>query len=139
MTSNPFLDMDLSKYMDMSKFMESFKGFSTPMAVPGVDLSSMMESQRRNVEALTSANKMAFESAQTLAKRQQEIMRQTMDEMQGVAKDMMATGSTEDKVAQQAEVFQKMLETGLKHMKELSDIVAGSNKEMFDLMHSRMT
>ena len=63
---NPFLEMDVTKLMGEFK-------------VPGVDLDKMADAQRKNVEALTSANQLAAEGFQAVARRQAEILRQTLE------------------------------------------------------------
>ena len=59
--SEQFFDFDVSKYLG------DFK-------VPGVDVETIVANQRKNIEALTQANKMAFEGLQNVVKRQVEIL-----------------------------------------------------------------
>ena len=59
-TKNPFLDWDMTKLTDMQKLSESF-------AVPGVDAQVLMDTQRKNIETLTAANRTAYEGAQAIA------------------------------------------------------------------------
>ncbi len=62
-TGNPLLDGDFGRVMDFGKFAEQFK-------LPGVDSKSLIETQRRNLEAFTKANQVTFEAVQAVVQRQ---------------------------------------------------------------------
>ena len=62
----------------------------------------MIAAQRKNIEAITAANQVAFEGVQSIAKRQIEIARKATEELSQVAKELTAVGSPEDKIARQA-------------------------------------
>lgn len=134
--SNPFFNMDWTK-MDMSKFMD-FSQYMKDFKVPGMPVDGLMDSQRKNVEALTSANKLAMESAQALAKRQSEVFQEMMSQLTEVSKGMMASGGNPEKVEAQTKAVQGLFESSLKTMKEMADMVAASNKEVFEVLNKRM-
>lgn len=56
-TENPFASFDLSKMF-------------ADMKLPGLDPAALAAAQQKNFEALTAANKRAYEGYQALAKRQ---------------------------------------------------------------------
>ena len=61
--------------MDINQLMEQFK-------IPGVDVSAIMESRRKDIEALVAANRQAYEGMQKLGQRQAEMLRDAMAEWQ---------------------------------------------------------
>ncbi len=67
----PVLDFDFSKFADFNTLGSQFK-------VPGVDPAAFVEMQRRNVEAFTAANRVAYEGVQAIAQRQVEILCEAM-------------------------------------------------------------
>ena len=117
---------------DFTKFASDFK-------VPGIDLESMMSSQRRNFEALTAANRLAYEGLQSVVKRQVEIMRATVEEVAKATQTLTEAGSPQDKAAQQTELAKEAFEKALGNMRELSEMVARSNTEAFELLNKRYT
>ena len=121
-----FFDFDVSKYLG------DFK-------VPGVDVETIVASQRKNIEALTEANKLAFEGLQNVVKRQVEILRQTIDEVAQVSKDFSEPGTPQDKAAKQAEFAKDAFERALSNARELSEMIAKANSEAFDLLNKRFT
>jgi phasin family protein len=122
----PFWDMDVSKMM-------------ADMKVPGVDMDALMQSQRKNIEALTAANKLAFEGMQAVATRQTEILRQTMDELSKMMQEMMAAGTPEDRMAKQADLTKAAFEKSLANMKEIAEMIAKSNSEAADVITQRVS
>ncbi|TAN62003.1 MAG: phasin family protein [Magnetospirillum sp.] len=117
---------------DVSKYLGDFK-------VPGVDVETIVANQRKNIEALTQANKMAFEGLQNVVKRQVEILRQTMDEAAQVAKDFAEPGTPQDKAAKQAEFAKDAFERALGNARELAEMITKANSEAFDLLNKRFT
>ncbi len=130
--ANPFGDFDFTKMIDASKLMGDFK-------MPGVDVEAVVASQRRNLEALGEANKLAVEGMQAVAKRQSEIFRQMMEEASQAMRDMMAAGSPEDKASRQTELVKEAFKRAIGNMRELAEMVSKSQSEAFDVINKRVT
>ena len=130
-TGNPFLDTDLGNIMDFGKFAEQFK-------LPGVNTQALMESQRRNVEAITKANQVAFEGAQAVMQRQVEILRETLDESTKAMQNMSTTDKPEDVWAKQADLLKDAYEHGLANMRELTELSTKANTAAADLLTHRV-
>src|SRR3954464_16064123 len=130
--ANPFFDVDMSKFTDVSKLISEFK-------LPGVDVESVVASQQKNIQALTAANQLAFEGFQAVARRQSEIVRQTMEQASAIMTELMAAGSPEDKVAKQADLVKLAFEKALANARELAELVAKSNSEAADVINKRVS
>ena len=75
-----FLDVTkLMKEFDPSKIVAEFSNALKQYKLSAVDLDSLVASQKKNLEALTSANRVAFEGLQAVAKRQAEILQEKSD------------------------------------------------------------
>lgn len=118
--------------MDVTKMLGEFK-------LPGVDLEKIATAQRKNVEALTSANQLAAEGFQAVARRQAEILRQTLEEAGKSMRDLMEQSAPEDRMVKQAEMAKTAFETALSNMRELAEMVTKANTEAFDVMNRRFT
>ena len=129
--SNSNDPMNFFGQMDFSKMMQDFK-------VPGVDMESLMETQRKNVEALNQANRVAVEGMQALAQRQSEIMRQTMDEMRAAMEDLSKSANAQEMSTKQAELVKEAMEKALANMRELAEMVSKSNTEAFEVVNQRV-
>lgn len=115
---------------DISKFVGDLK-------VPGVDVEGLVGAQRKNIEALTQANKLAFEGFQAVLKRQAEIIRQSLEESSSVAKELTGVGTPQDKAIRNTELAKSVFERALSNARELSEIITKSNSEAYDLLNKR--
>ena len=130
--NTPFFDVDITKLMDISKLTADYK-------LPGVDMDQLLAAQRKNIEALTAANQLAFEGMQAVLRRQTEILRQSMEQASSMVSELMAAGAPEDKVAKNAELAKIAFEKALANMRELAEMVAKSNAEAAEVISKRVS
>ena len=121
--------------MDFTKLAGPFAG---PFKVPNLDTGALIESQRKNIEAVTAANQVAFEGAQALTQRQAEILRQVWDASTSAMTALTATGKPEEQMAKQAEFTKQSFEQGLANLRELAEMGAKSNSEAVEVITKRV-
>ncbi len=131
-TGNPFLDADMGNIMDFGKIAEQFK-------FPGVDTTALIESQQRNIEAITKANQVAFAGVQAIMQRQAEILSKTVGETTKAVQDLSKTGKPEDLWAKQADLLKETYEHGLSDLRELTELSAKANSQAAELLTHRVT
>src|SRR4051812_20680984 len=61
-------------FFDFTKLMSQFR-------LPGVDFAALVDRERKNIEALAKANRIAFEGWQRLVRRQAEMLQETMEKV----------------------------------------------------------
>ena len=101
---------------DLTKMLEQFK-------VPGVDMSALIESRRKDIEAIVEANKTAYDSMQAVARKQTEMLSRAMQDIQAAA----TTGITDP--GKQTEVARNACLKALEDMKDLAEIARKSQAE----------
>lgn len=117
---------------NMDEMMKAMGGMKLP------DLSALAEAQRRNLEALATANRVAMEGAQAVAKRNMEIMQQAMTEMTDAAQKLASgEASPQAKAAQQAEIMKAAYERAVANMREIADLIQKSNGEAVSVLNRR--
>lgn len=139
--ANPFA-VDPSKMFeqfDPNKVMGEFTKAFSEFKIPGVDNNLIVESQRKNLEALAAANKLAVEGMQSVFQRQAEIMNTAMQEMQSVFKDLGTAGDPQDKIVEQTDLVKTAVEKALENMKELAAMAGQTNTQAFETIHARFT
>lgn len=115
--------------------MRAFSEFRMP-GMP--DMQAMMDAQRRNIEALSHANKLAMEGAQPIARRNMEILQQSMSEMASAMQAMMsAEGAPAEKAAKQAEMMKGAYERAMGNMREIAELIQRSNGEAIEVLNKR--
>ena len=109
---------------DFTKLMSQFQ-------LPGVDFTALVDRERKNIEALVKANRIAFEGWQNLVRRQAEMLEETM-------KKVVADAGQEDPKKKRADLAKEGFEKALANMRELAEITTQSQKEAFDVVRKRI-
>lgn len=140
-SNNPFMGFDMTKFaidFDPAKMTEEFTKMMGQYQVPGLDMNALIESQRRNLEAVTQANRVALEGVQAVAKRQAEILQATLSEAVAAVEAIAGSGSPQEATARQADLVKGAYEKALSNMKELAELVAKSNAEAGEAINNRI-
>ena len=111
---------------DIGKIIAKFK-------LPGVDVAAIVESQRKDVEALAEANRQAFEGMQALAERRNEILKDSLSQWQAAMKNM--TGK--DVLTNQAALAKESVQKAMNDIRELVDMEAQSRKKAWKVVQVR--
>ena len=125
--------------LNPSEMMEQFHKAIGRYRLPAMDLEGVMDTQRKNVEALTVANQKAFESMRSIISRQMEILRETMESTAGAIKDLSAVASPKDVTKRQSELLRQAVERALSNMREMTEMVSQANTEAFTSINARAT
>ncbi len=123
---NPFTDFDFSKVVGEFKF-------------PMIDVDSLVDLQRRNMQAFTAANQTAFEAFRAIAQRQADMLKVGLEDLSKASGEMFAAGSLEEKAVKNADLVKKTYETAIANMKELSELYAKGNADAFEAINRRVT
>lgn len=140
-----FSKPDYFKMPDFGQFQNEFtrwmgdfsKSFSNGKA-PTIDFEGLFAAQRKNIEALTSANQLAFEGVKAVAQRQAEVARGAVEEFSRFAKELSAPASAEEKLVKQAEVAKSAFEQALISMRDMSTTLTKSNTQAIDVLSKRV-
>lgn len=120
----------------MPDFSKMFEG----ARVPGMaDMDTMLAAYRRNMEALSTANRVALEGAQQVARRHMEIMQQTMSEMTEAIRGLTSAESAQDRAGKQVEMLKSAYDRAVANMRELADLIQRSNGEALNVLNQRFT
>ena len=122
---------------EFSKWAGDFSKFFVNGKAPSFDFDAAFALQRKNVEAFTAANQVAFDGVKAVASRQAEISRKAFEEFGKVAKELTAAGTPEDKFAKQAELAKSAFEEALSNLRELVDTLQKSQSEAVDVLTKR--
>ena len=121
-SSKPFAYTDLTK---------AWVSFETPF----LPMSALREAHRKNAAALTSASQVVIECLQTLALRQAQLFKSTIDDYSKVTRGVLTGTSFEERVTNQADISRQVVG----HLRELSDITVKANVTAIDILNGRIT
>jgi len=134
-TKNPFA-FDADKLAEMFKAPDLNKMFEG-MKMPGFDMTAMMDTQKKNVEALVAANRAAAAGYQDFYKKQMAIFEETMSAAQA---QMASMGENlgPDAATKQADLYKVAFEKALANMTELAEAAKKANEEAFAIVSARV-
>ena len=118
---------------DTAKFLADLK------IPPMPDVEAVLATHKRNLEALTEANRVALEGAQVVARRHMEIMQSTMTELGETLKDLTTTTNPANRAAKHAELLRQAFETSVANSRELADLIQKSNNEALSKLNGRFS
>lgn len=126
----------------MQSFLKVFdtKKIFGDMKLPAMpDMEIVMSAHKRNVEALTAANRVALEGAQIVARRHMEIMQATMSGLSENMKDLTTAQTPSGRAAKQAQMLKKAYQDAVTNTRELGDLIQKSNTEAMDKLNARFS
>ena len=115
-------------YTDLTKAWVNFE-------LPFLPTSALREAHRKNAAALTNASQVVIECPQTLAQRQAQLFKSTIDDYSKVTRDVLASTSFEERVTNQADISRHVVG----HLRELSEIAVKANVTAIDILNGRIT
>ena len=117
-------------------FSKMFSDIKVP-AMPDMDV--VLAAHKRNLEALSEANRVALEGAQAVARRHMEIMQSTMAGLTTTLKDISAPDSAANKAAKQTDLLKQAYENAVSNTRELGDLIQKSNAEAMQKLNHRFS
>jgi phasin family protein len=103
------------------------------------DLTALFAAHWRNMEAISTANRIVSEGAQEVALRNLEIMRQTIDAFSERVQTVGTAECPADRAMRQTETAIKTYEVATANLRELGDIIQQANTEAMEVLGRRCT
>jgi len=138
MASGPQSKSGASKSSPGAGSTGDFAKLFSEMKLPAMpDMEPFIAANRRNIETFTAANRVAMEGAQAIARRNMEIMQQSVAELTEGMKALATAEGPQAKAAKQAEMLKQAYEHAVANMQELRDLIQQSNAEALALINQR--
>lgn len=115
---------------DLSRLMSELK-------IPEIDWQGLIATQQRNLAALGQANQRWLEGAQSVVRREVEIMEKAMAEAAEASRQLMQEGSAGAGAEKRLELAKRSVETAIGNMRELSELATKANQDALDVIHQR--
>ena len=115
------------------------KGMMPSTAGWPFDMSTWMETQRKNMQAVTEVQQKAAESIQGWSQRQTAMWSKLLQENSELSQWWASEGTPEEKIALQADWMRKAYENSITEWSEMSEWWTQSGKETTDIINERVT
>ena len=99
--------------------------------------SKMLDSGRKDLQALMQANEKSYQGLQTVVQRQTEMIKNAITEWQSVAKGMPGKDAKEN-LARLDELGRASFQRAVDDIKELATLAAQSQKDAFEVVRERI-
>lgn len=119
-------------------FADFYKNFSN-YNLPQVDFNKFMNTQRKNIEAVSAANQLMTESAQAIARRQSEAARSNMESCISAFRELLSFNPSNINTDKQAKLAKSMYDSAVSNIQELGEMYAKSNMEAFNVINKRVS
>ncbi|MEC9346764.1 MAG: TIGR01841 family phasin [Pseudomonadota bacterium] len=108
------------------------------MKLPGFDIGALVEMQKKNVEAVIAANRVAMDGVRAVIERQVQIAQASAEQAQAALKAASSGKTKGVDVSNQIEEARAAVEKAIADMRELSEMVTRSQTEAFEILNKRM-
>lgn len=119
-------------------FMDMFTQFGRDLKLPSVDVDTILDHHRKNLDALQRSASAAASGAQSLMSKQREILQETMREITEMAQSYRAPGDPREMMSKQADFARRSFEAAVKNAGEVAEIVKKSGDESVDILRERI-
>jgi phasin family protein len=100
--------------------------------------SAIVESGRKDLQALVQANEKSYQGLQAVVQRQTEMLKASIQEWQGAVKGMSG-GDPRENLAKLDAMGKAAFKQALDDIRELSEMAAKSQAEAFDVVRKRIS
>lgn len=114
--------------VDLNKIMDQLK-------LPNIDLQTMIEGSRKDIEAIVKANEVAVNGIKSVADKQAEMLQTVLGEIGTKLKTMAQDGSPSAKATEMA---QQTIEKALGAMRTLAEANGQSQAQVLDVINTRV-
>jgi phasin family protein len=115
-----------------------FADMGKQMRMPQIDYEALLESHRKNIDAMQRSAAVLAEGGRAVFAKQQEILSEVMQETRQLIADFKPTGSAQEVAAKQAELARRAFEATVKNTKDIAELIQKSSSEAPKIIFERM-
>ena len=137
MSKEPSDFADLTKRFDPAALADKYKELLGKLNLPNLDTKALIETQRKNVQALTDANRAILESTQSLFQRQAEMLQQVLEEAPEAVKSLSSSKGPQEAADKQIKMIEDSVSKALANFSEIVEMVRKSQDDTRQQVTSR--
>lgn len=119
-------------------FFDMFARFGESLQMPRMDVEQVLESHRRNIEALEQSAKVAAAGTASLMNKQREAMEQGLRDAAELAQQFQKPGTPQEMMGKQADWARRSFEAAVKNAGEMAEIMRRSGTESTEILRERI-
>jgi phasin family protein len=123
---------------DAQSYIDMLRNFAGGLGVPKLDVDKLVESQRKNIDALGQSAKAAAGGAQSAMQKQREVLEAGLREASALMRGFQPLGNPQETMAKQTEFARKVFEIAVHGARETAEMTGKSTAEVVGIIRDRM-
>jgi phasin family protein len=123
---------------DNSSYIDMLRKFGTDLGLPKLNVDELLQTQKKNLEALGQSAKVAAQGAQSVAQKQREVLEAGLREASTLAREYKPLGKVQENLALQTEFARKMFDIAVKGAQDSASTARQSTSDAVKIIQDRM-
>lgn len=128
----------MARKPEAESFMDMFSMLGRDLKLPAVDVDSILEHHRKNLEALQKSASATASGASSVMAKQREVIQEAVRDITEIAQGYTASANPRDAVAKQVDFARRAFESAVKNASDVAQIVQKSGSESIDILRQRI-
>lgn len=119
-------------------FIEMLRKFGSDLNLPRLQIDKVIESHRKNIEAIGSSAGALSEGAKSIAEKQREVLESMLREASTMVRDFKPDGGVATIIPRQVEFARKAFDFTVQNAREIAELANKSTAEALKILQDRM-
>ena len=123
---------------ETTSYIEMLRKFGTDLGLPKLNVDELLQTQKKNIDALGQSAKVAAQGAQSVAQKQREVLEAGLREAATLAREFKPLGKVHENLALQTEFARKVLDIAVKGAQDSASTARQSTTEAVKIIQDRV-
>ncbi|OKO76003.1 TIGR01841 family phasin [Bradyrhizobium sp. AS23.2] len=123
---------------DATSYIDMLRKFGSDLGLPKLNVDELLQAQKKNIDALGESAKVAAQGAQSVARKQREVLEAGLKEAATLAREYKPLGKVHENIALQTEFARKVFEITVQGAQENASTARQSTAEAVKIIQDRV-
>ena len=123
---------------NVQSYIDMLRNFAGGLGLPKIDVDKLIETHRKNIDALARSAETAAAGAQAMAQKQRETLDAGLREASTLARELRPLGDAKDNLARQTEFAKKVFDITVQAAQESAQKAKQSTTESVKIVSERL-
>jgi phasin family protein len=123
---------------DTTSYLDMLRKFGSDLGLPKLNVDELLQTQKKNIDALSESAKLAAQGAQSVAQKQREVLEAGLREAETLARQYKPLGQVHENIALQTEFARKVFEITVQGAQESASTARQSTAEAVKIIQDRV-
>src|SRR6476620_11501749 len=123
---------------DTTSYLDMLRKFGSDLGLPKLNVDELLQTQKKNIDALGQTAKVAAQGAQSVAQKQREVLEAGLQEAATLAREYKPLGKVHANLALQTEFARKVFEIAVKGAQDRATTARQSTTDAVKIIQDRM-